>query len=77
MVKNLPTSAGDTRDKGSSPGLGRAPGVGNGNPFQNSCLEISKDRETWWAILYGASKSQDMTEHPHLINVHFLLYVFC
>ena len=33
MVKNLPTSAGDTGDVGSIPGLGRSPGGGNGNPL--------------------------------------------
>ena len=31
--KNLPTSAGDARDSGSVLGLGRFPGVGNGNPL--------------------------------------------
>ena len=31
-------SAGDTRDMGSIPGLGRFPGEGNGNPLQCSCL---------------------------------------
>ena len=30
MVKNLPANAGDA---GSIPGLGRSPGVGNGNPL--------------------------------------------
>ena len=33
VVKNLPAKAGDTRDKGSFPGLGRSYGVGNGNPL--------------------------------------------
>ena len=32
MVKNLPANAGEVRDEGSIPGLGRSPGVGNGNP---------------------------------------------
>ena len=31
VVKNLPANARDTRDMGSIPGLGRSPGVGNGN----------------------------------------------
>ena len=31
LVKNLPANAGDTRDPGLIPGLGRSPGVGNGN----------------------------------------------
>ena len=34
VVKNLPANAGDTRDTGSVPGLGRSPGGGNGNPLQ-------------------------------------------
>ena len=39
VVKNLPASAGDERDAGSIPGLGRPPGGENGNPLQYSCLE--------------------------------------
>ena len=30
-VKNPPANAGDTRDEGSFPGLGRSPGEGNGD----------------------------------------------
>ena len=43
MVKNLPVNARDIKDTGSIPGLGRSLGVGQGNPFQYSCLE-SMDR---------------------------------
>ena len=32
MVKNLPANAGDVREVGSIPGLGRSPGGGNCNP---------------------------------------------
>ena len=39
MVKNPAADAGDAGDVGLVPGLGRAPGVGNGNPLQYSCLE--------------------------------------
>ena len=39
VVKNLPASAGDIRDTGSIPGLGRSPGEGSGSSFQYSCLE--------------------------------------
>ena len=39
VVKNLPANAGDIRDMGSIPGLGRSPGEGHGNPLQDSCLE--------------------------------------
>ena len=34
----------ETRDPGSSPGWGRSPGGGNGNPLQCSCRENSMDR---------------------------------
>ena len=36
--------AGDTGDPGSSPGLGRPPGGGHGNPLQYSCLENPMDK---------------------------------
>ena len=38
MVKNPPANAGDARDMGLVPGLGRSPGEGNGNPLQYCCL---------------------------------------
>ena len=44
MVKNLLASAGDAREKGLTPGSGRFPGGGNGNPLQYSCLKNSMDR---------------------------------
>ena len=47
-------SACSARDSGSIPG-GRAPGVGNGNPLQCSCLENSMDRGVWWAIAHGVA----------------------
>ena len=34
-------------DLGLSPGLGRSPGEGNGNPLQCSCLENPTDRGAW------------------------------
>ena len=57
MVKNLPASAEDIRDTGLIPGSGRAPGVGNGNPLQNSWLENPRDRGGWWATVREAKKS--------------------
>ena len=35
----------NARVPGSTPGLGRSPGEGNGNPLQYSFLENSMDRE--------------------------------
>jgi len=57
VVKNLPANAGDTRAKGSIPGSGRSPGIGNGNPLQYSCLENSMDRGAWQATVHGVAKS--------------------
>ena len=58
MVKNPPANAGDIRDTGSIPGLGRSPRGGNGNPLQYSCLENSMDRGAWRATAHGVTKSQ-------------------
>ena len=58
VVKNPPDNAGDSRDVGLIPGLGRSPGVGNGKPLQYSCLENPTDRGAWWAKVHGAEKSQ-------------------
>ena len=45
MVKSLLATAGDSRDLGLIPGLGRFPGVGNANPLQYSCLENSMEEK--------------------------------
>ena len=57
VVNNLPANAGDTRDVGSIPEYRTFPGVGNGNPFQYSCMENSMDRGAWWATVHGIAKS--------------------
>ena len=44
VVNNLLANAGDTRDTGSIPGLGKSPGEGNGNRLQYSCLGNPIDR---------------------------------
>ena len=56
VVKNLPAKAGDTKDKGPIPGLGRSYGVGNGNPLQYSRLENSMDRGAWQATVHGVQR---------------------
>ena len=68
LVKNLPASAGDVRDMGSIPGLGRSPGGGWGNLLHYSCLENSMDRGAWWSIVHGAAKSQTR------LSTHTFLY---
>ena len=51
--------AGDVRDVGSIPGLGRSPGERNGNLLQYSCLEKPMDRGTWWATNYEVAKESE------------------
>ena len=58
VKKNLPANAGIARDADLIPGLGRSPGVGNGNPLQYPCMENSMDRGTWWATIHGTTESQ-------------------
>ena len=58
VVKNAPANAGDMRDAGLIPGLGRSPGGEHGNPLQYSCLENPIDRGAWWAIVHRVAKSQ-------------------
>ena len=50
-------NAGDIRDLGLIPGLGRSIGGGHGNPLQYSCQENPMDRETWWATVHRVTKS--------------------
>ena len=57
MVKNPSANAGDIRDAGSIPGLGRSLGVGNGTPLQYSCLENFMDRGAWQGTIHGVAKN--------------------
>ena len=58
MAKNLPASAEDARGADLTPGLGRSPRGGHGNPLQCSCLENPKDRGAWRAIVHQVPNSQ-------------------
>ena len=40
VEQNLPPNVEETRDRGSIPGLGRSPEVGNGNPLEYFYLKI-------------------------------------
>ena len=45
VVKTLPDNAGDTRDVGSTPGSGKFPGEGNGNPLRYSSWKMPRTEE--------------------------------
>ena len=55
-VKNPPGNAGDARDVGLIPGLGRFPGGGNGSPLQYSYLGNPRDREPAWLQGMGSHR---------------------
>ena len=55
-VKHPSARAGDIRDMGSIPGLGRSLREGNGYPFQDSCLENPMPEEPWQATVHGVTK---------------------
>ena len=65
MVKDLSAKAGDVRDVGSILGLGRVPGVGNGNPLQYSCLKNSVDRGAWQATVHGVAELETTKRLEH------------
>ena len=64
VEKNPPATAGDVS---SIPGLGKFPGVGNGNPLQYSCLENSRDRGTWRAtVSHGFSENWKLQSERYI-----------
>ena len=60
-----PTNAGDIRDVGSVPGLGRSPGGGHGNPLQYYCLKNPMFRGVWRAIVPRVSRSCTRPKQQH------------
>ena len=73
VVKNPPANAGDIRQEGLIPGLGRSPGGGHGNSLQYSCLENPKDRGAWWATVHRVAQSwtqlKQLSMHADIINI--------
>jgi len=67
VKNNRCANAGDIRDTGSIPGLGRSPGGGHGNPLQYSCLENPMDRGAWRATVHRVAKGQTQLKQ---LNTH-------
>ena len=74
MIKKSIANAGDVRDMGSIPGLGRSLEDGNGNLLQDSCLENSMDRGAWWAMVHKVTNSwtqlKRMNTERSTVNMH-------
>ena len=62
VVKNPLANAGDKRDVGLIPRLGRLPGGGHGNPLQYSCLEKSRGQGSLAGYTPQGQKELDTTE---------------
>ena len=58
VVKNPRANERDTRDLDLTPGSGRSPGGGHGDPLQYSYLENPMDRGAWQAIVHGVTKNR-------------------
>ena len=56
VLKEAPASAGDVRDLGSIPELGRSPGGGHVNPLSILAWRISMNRGASWASVHGVTK---------------------
>ena len=66
VVKNLPVDAGDAS---LTPGSGKSPGGGHGNPLQYSCLEKPMDRGAWRATWWSRGSQRvrdDWSDLPHM-----------
>ena len=60
-VEKPPANAGDVRDAGWVPELGRPSGEGNGNPLLYSCLQSPMARGAWQATVHRVEEL-DLTE---------------
>ena len=71
VVKNPPANAGDIRDVGLSPGSGRCPGGGHGNPSQYCCLENHINRGVWLDQQRNpmAALQNDISERGYLVSI--------
>ena len=70
----MPASAGDSRDTGSTPGLGTSSREGNGNPLQYSCLKKSMHRGAWRATDHVVRVGHKWaTKHTHKQQCYWLL----
>ena len=58
-LRNKESASANAGDSDSIPGLGRAPGEGNGNPLQYYCPGNPMDRGDWLGTVHGVTKELD------------------
>ena len=75
VIRNLPANAGDLRDAGLIPGLGRYPGGSHGNPsvFLPGGSTLAMDRGAWQAIVHGVTKSHTRLQQ---FSMHACVYMY-
>ena len=73
VLKEAPASAGDVRDLGSIPELGRSPGGGHVNPLQYSRLENPMDVRAWWPAVHRVTKSSFSDKEDKYIFIEYYL----
>ena len=67
-------SAGNAGALGLTPGLGRIPGGGHGNPLQYSCLEKPLVRGAWQHAVHRVTQSQTRLKQ---LSMHACLAAQC
>ena len=79
--KESTCNAGDAKDRGSIPGLGRSPEGRHGNSLQYPCLGNPMDRGAWQATAHRVTKSwtklkrlslHTRSPHHNNIGIHWL-----
>ena len=70
-MKNPSANAGDIRDEGLIPELGRSPGGRHSNSLQYTCLENPHRQRSLIGYVHGVTKSQtrlrDLAQHPSVL----------
>ena len=74
VVKSLPANAGDIKDTGLIPGLGRSSGERYGNPLQYSCLKNPVDRGAWGTTVHRVTQSWTQLKRLSMHACRVLIY---
>ena len=75
VLKDPPANAGDIAELALTPGSGRCPGGGHGNPLRYSCLENPMDSEAWQATVLRATENQTRLKPLGACTSKYLLAV--
>ena len=76
MVKNLPANAGDIRDAGSIPGLGRSPEEEMATCSRILAWEIPQTEEPRGLQSLGSQRVRFTTEHTHALSLQNVFLPF-